>query len=159
MKQFLILTLFVFGIAGAQTHEATKPHKPSKPAVKCVVSGDPIDQEEFAAYKAGKVYFCCGGCKEEFQTSSADFIPAANFQLVATGQYTQTACPVSGRGMKDSKTYAVNGTDVKFCCNNCLNKTKKSDTKVSLLFSDGSFEKGFSVPLKKEKETKKKSSL
>ena len=61
MKQFLILTLFVFGIAGAQTHEATKPHKPSKPAVKCVVSGDPIDQKEFSAYKAGKVYFCCGG--------------------------------------------------------------------------------------------------
>jgi hypothetical protein len=40
-----------------------------------------------------------------------------------------------------------------------LNKTKKSDTKVSLLFSDGSFEKGFSVLSKKEKETKKKSSL
>ena len=54
MKHFLILTLFVFGITGAQTHEAAKPQKPSKPAVKCVVTGDPIDQEEFAAYKAGK---------------------------------------------------------------------------------------------------------
>ena len=153
MKHYLILTFIALGILGAQTPKAEKA------AVKCVVTGDPIDQEEFAAYKAGKVYFCCGGCKEEFQSSNADFITAANFQLVATGQYIQTACPVSGRGMKDSKTYAVNGTDVKFCCNNCLNKTKKSDKKVSLLFSDGAFEKGFSAPEKNKKKVKKKSSL
>lgn len=152
MKHFLIMTLVGLGIVAAQTA------KVEKASIKCVVSGDPIDKEEFATFKAGKVYFCCGGCKEDFQSSNANYISAANFQLVATGQYTQTACPVSGRGMKESKIYNVSGADVKFCCNNCLSKTKNSDKKVSLLFSDDSFKKGFSLSEKKEKKVEKKTS-
>ena len=27
--------------------------------VKCVVSGDEVDKDEYTKYKDGKVYFCC----------------------------------------------------------------------------------------------------
>ncbi|MGE4658832.1 MAG: CsgG/HfaB family protein [Gammaproteobacteria bacterium] len=38
-----------------------------------------------ASYKAGKVFFCCEGCKADFEDASAKFAVAANFQLVASG--------------------------------------------------------------------------
>ena len=30
--------------------------------VKCVVSGEEVDKDEYTKYKDGKVYFCCAGC-------------------------------------------------------------------------------------------------
>ena len=45
--------------------------------------------------------------------------------------------------------------NISFCCNNCVKKTKKSDDKVSLIFSDASFDKGFTA-VNKSKSKKKK---
>ncbi|MCH2403268.1 MAG: hypothetical protein MK216_04530, partial [Candidatus Nitrosopelagicus sp.] len=39
--------------------------------VKCVISGDEIDKEEYTKYKDGKVYFCCGGCKSDFEEDAS----------------------------------------------------------------------------------------
>ena len=34
--------------------------------ITCVVSGDEIDKEESSNYREGMIYFCCGGCKMDF---------------------------------------------------------------------------------------------
>ena len=122
-----------------------------KHEVTCVVSGETIDETEYTNYKKGKVYFCCGGCKADFDEVSANFAVAANYQLVATGQYMQTNCPVSGRGLNPKKVVKVVNADVTFCCGNCQGKTNKAEDKMAFIFTDVSFDKGFSpVPEKPE---------
>ena len=122
-----------------------------KHEVTCVVSGETIDETEYSNYKKGKVYFCCGGCKADFDEASATFAVAANYQLVATGQYMQTNCPVSGRGLNPKKVVKVANADVTFCCGNCQGKTNKAEDKMAFIFTDVSFDKGFSpVPEKPE---------
>ena len=122
-----------------------------KHEVTCVVSGETIDETEYTNYKKGKVYFCCGGCKADFDEASATFAVAANYQLVATGQYMQTNCPVSGRDLNPKKVVKVANADVTFCCGNCQGKTNKIEDKMAFIFADVSFDKGFSpVPEKPE---------
>ena len=122
-----------------------------KHEVTCVVSGETIDETEYTNYKKGKVYFCCGGCKADFDEASATFAVAANYQLVATGQYMKTNCPVSGRDLNPKKVVKVANADVTFCCGNCQGKTNKAEDKMAFIFTDVSFDKGFSpVPEKPE---------
>ena len=148
MKKTLFILLGIFTFVSAQKNVSKK-----LPVVKCVVSGDQIDLEESSSYKDGEVYFCCGGCKMDFDEDSKKFSTNANFQLLATKQYTQTSCPMTGGKTKVDKIVAVNGANISFCCNNCGKKATKSDDKLSLLFTDASFDKGFtSVKVKLKKK-------
>ena len=149
MKKILFALISIMTIIIAQDKNPG-----SSPKVKCVVSGDQIDSTEYSSYKEGKVYFCCGGCKDDFDSNSAKFTSNANFQLVSSKQYTQTSCPITGRSIKASKFVIADGLKVTFCCNNCLGKAKKSEDNVSLLFSDATFSKGFS-PIEKKIKSKK----
>ena len=151
MKRFykamsIILVAMVLLIAGDKDK---KKHE-----VTCVVSGETIDETEYSNYKKGKVYFCCGGCKADFDEASATFAVAANYQLVATGQYMQTNCPVSGRGLNPKKVMKVANSDVIFCCGNCQGKTNKAEDKMAFIFTDVSFDKGFSPVLVKPESNK-----
>ena len=151
MKRFykamsIILVAMVSLNAGdkdKKKHEAT-----------CVVSGEAIDKTEYSNYKKGKVYFCCDGCKADFDEAFAKFAVAANYQLVATGQYMQTNCPVSGRGLNPKKVVKVANADVTFCCGNCQGKTNKAEDKMAFIFADVSFDKGFS-PIPETPESNK----
>jgi len=115
--------------------------------VICLVSGEVIEgdyKEESAKYKEGEVYFCCGGCKMDFEEDASKFSTAANFQLLATKQYSETnVCPVTGRKIKSKKEVIVQGLSVGVCCAGCVKKINKSNNKVSMLFSDSAFDKGF----------------
>ena len=115
--------------------------------VICLVSGEMIEgdyKEESAKYKEGEVYFCCGGCKMDFEEDASKFSTAANFQLLATKQYSETnVCPVTGRKIKSKKEVIVEGLSVGVCCAGCVKKINKSNNKVSMLFSDSAFDKGF----------------
>ena len=149
MKRFnkamsIILVAMVSLNAGdkdKKKHEAT-----------CVVSGEAIDKTEYSNYR--KVYFCCDGCKADFDEASAKFAVAANYQLVATGQYMQTNCPVSGRDLNPKKVVKVANADVTFCCGNCQGKTNKAEDKMAFIFADVSFDKGFS-PIPETPESNK----
>ena len=115
--------------------------------VICLVSGEVIEgdyKEESAKYKEGEVYFCCGGCKMDFEEDASKFSTAANFQLLATKQYSETnVCPVTGRKIKSKKEVIVEGLSVGVCCAGCVKKINKSNNKVSMLFSESAFDKGF----------------
>ena len=127
---------------------------PKAKTITCVVSGDEINKNElkdhdFSNYRDGKVYFCCGGCKMDFDESPKKFATKANYQLVSSGQYTQTACPVNkgkihtAKAKKNLKKVTVNGMEVDLCCPGCLKKYNKADDKFALIFSDKGYEKGF----------------
>jgi YHS domain-containing protein len=113
--------------------------------VKCPVSGKKINPEAKVEYKEGHVYFCCEGCPAAFKEDTAKFATKANHQLVATGQYTEKVCPITGNKLNAETAIDLGGAKVAFCCNNCKGKVEKAegDAKLELVFSDKAFEKGF----------------
>ncbi|MBM4076010.1 MAG: hypothetical protein FJ267_10235 [Planctomycetes bacterium] len=113
----------------------------------CPVSGKAALKDKTADYKGAKVYFCCGGCPGAFSKDTAKYANKANHQLVATGQATQTKCPLSGGKLNPDASVEVSGVKVGFCCDKCKGKVNeaKGDEQVALCFKDEAFAKGFEV--------------
>jgi YHS domain-containing protein len=120
--------------------------------IKCVVAGaKPAKADNSVDYKEGKVFFCCQNCPKAFEKDTAKFASKANKQLVATKQYKEVKCPLSGEALNPDTAIEVAGVKVAFCCNNCKGKVAKAkdDEQIDLVFSDGAFKKGFEVAKKK----------
>ena len=119
--------------------------KPSLEGVKCLLQPTKAANESKAAdWKEGKVFFCCDNCSKAFSADKEKHAAKANAQLVATKQYKQTACPLSGGKLDDSTAIDVAGTKVAFCCNNCKGKVAgaKGEEQVDMVFGAKAFEKG-----------------
>lgn len=113
---------------------------------KCIVAGRPVNPDKSADYKEGKVYFCCGGCAGKFTEDKEKFAAKANHQLVATKQYEQKGCPLSGGEVNPDTKVKLAGTEFGFCCNNCKGAFEgKADdaAKLEMVFSNKAFEKAF----------------
>jgi YHS domain-containing protein len=123
----------------------------------CPVSGKEASKDHAVKYKAGSVYFCCDNCPKAFAADKEKFATKANAQLVATKQYRQTKCPLTGKKLNPAAIVEVSGVEVKFCCNNCKGKVAKAegDEQVTLVFSDDAFQKAF-VPAKAKGKKKDK---
>ena len=111
---------------------------------KCPVSGHPCDPDATAAFEGGKICFCCEKCVKAFEADTAKFAAKARQQLVATGQFKQSGCPLSGGPVKAGTQLAVDGVEVGFCCNNCKGKVAQAnaDDQVKLVFGS---DKGFTL--------------
>ena len=147
VKVWLLLAAFCAtaggfeGSASAQTIDG----------IKCIVSGDQNANHDFkAAYADGEVYFCCPSCKQTFTdataTSKKDLVVKANHQLVLTGQYVQSSCPVSGGATNAAYRSNVGGVEVAFCCDKCQAKIDglpNTKAKAESVFGDESFVKHF----------------
>ncbi|QDT07871.1 hypothetical protein K227x_63000 [Rubripirellula lacrimiformis] len=114
--------------------------------VQCVVAPKAASEGKSAEYKEGKVYFCCGGCAGKFAADTKKFATKANFQLVATKQYEQKACPMSGRDVSADINTVVAKTKVAFCCEGCkgsVDKAEGDEAKMKLVFAEKPFAKAF----------------
>jgi len=117
-----------------------------KAKLKCPVSGHEASKDHAVAYKAGEVYFCCDDCPKAFKATTEKFAAKANHQLVASGQYKETKCPLTGKPLNNAMTAKVSGVTVKFCCGGCkakVAKAAKGDEKIDLVFNDKAFDKNF----------------
>ena len=152
-KRF-VASLAVVGLLATATVWAAEKAEIKWEDIKCVMAPTKAaNQEKFSEYKEGKVYFCCDGCKGKFDKDKDKFATQANHQLVATKQYKQKACPLSGGDVNPEKTVKVNGVEVGFCCGNCQGKVAAAEgaEQLKLVFGDDAFKKGFEKP-KKEGE-------
>lgn len=124
--------------------------------VKCVIAPKDAKADKTAAYKEGHVFFCCDGCKGKFAKEPEKFATGANRQLVATKQYEQKACPLSGGDINPEKTAKVAGVEVAFCCGKCQGKVAaaEGEEQVALVFSEKAFEKAFKAVPEKEDDSK-----
>jgi YHS domain-containing protein len=122
----------------------------------CPVSGKPALEDKTADYKGAKVYFCCENCPKAFAKDTAKYAEKANAQLVATGQFKQIKCPLTGRDLNPDAKVEVAGATVTLCCNNCKGKVTaaKEEEQLKLLFADKAFEKGFEIVKKEKKDGK-----
>ena len=113
--------------------------------VSCVVASRDAQMSKSAEYKDAKVFFCCGGCLGKFTSSPDKYTESANRQLVETGQYEQTACPISGAPVSGNNETVVADVKVGFCCGKCEEKVEGASEKkqLALVFGEDAFEKGF----------------
>jgi len=111
--------------------------------VKCVVAPKAAKADKSADFKDGKVYFCCGNCAGKFAESPEKFTTNANMQLVATKQYAQKSCPLSGGDLNPETMIKVGDVEVSFCCNNCKGKVQSAEAKdqVTMVFEEKAFKK------------------
>ncbi|MBX3421430.1 MAG: hypothetical protein KF752_07725 [Pirellulaceae bacterium] len=115
--------------------------------VKCLMAPKDAKEANAADWKDGKVYFCCGGCKGKFEKMSKDdkekMAAKSNAQLVATKQYKQEACPISGGKLNLDTAIEVGGAKVAFCCGNCKGKVEsmKDDEKMETVYGEKAFAK------------------
>ena len=148
IRKFLVSAFAVLVVAGmtAWADEAKLE------GVKCVVAPRAAAADKSAEYKEGKVYFCCGNCAAKFAEAPEKFTVNANQQLVATGQYKQKTCPLSGGPLNPETEIKVGDAKVAFCCNNCKGKVAEAEPKqqLELVFSDKAFEKAGFAKVKKE---------
>jgi hypothetical protein len=115
--------------------------------VKCIINPKAAAKEGQAAdWKEGKVYFCCGNCKGKFEGMSKEdkekMAAKSNAQLVASKQYVQKTCPLSGGKLTEGTEVEVGGTKVGFCCKNCKGKVEgmKDDAeKLETVFGEKAF--------------------
>ncbi len=119
--------------------------------ITCLVAGSkPAKAEKSVEYKGAKVFFCCDNCPKAFEKDTAKFATKANAQLVATKQFTQVACPFSGKPTAEGTAVKVGGSDVSFCCMNCKGAAEKAgDEALEKVFADAPFAKGFKIAEKK----------
>jgi YHS domain-containing protein len=113
----------------------------------CIVAGKPAKETVSAEHKEGKVYFCCAMCCAAFKKDPSKFEAKANHQLYSTGQAKLAKCPFSGGKLNTATAIDVGGTKVCFCCEKCQAKAeaKTGDDRISLIFGDTTFSKGFEV--------------
>ena len=147
-----VLALFASSMFMANANEPTAEVDVSK--LSCAVNPKQKAKPANAAdYKGGKVYTCCGGCLAKFKGDSAKYATFANHQLVASKQFKQVKCPISGGKVNASKSTKVGGVSVGFCCGNCLAKVEKAGdlkAQATLVFADKAFKKGFVTTAKKK---------
>lgn len=155
-----ILGLALIGgtlLAEEAANEVKKDTEKQKIKILCPVSGKAVNKDVTAAYKKGQVSFCCENCAAAFAKDSTKFAAKANMQLVATKQFIQKACPISGRAANKDVLAKVGDLKVQMCCKNCLGKVDKAskDDKIKLVFNDKSFAKAFELKKEGKKEAKK----
>lgn len=121
--------------------------------MKCfLMPAKDVKEDKNVDYKEGKVYFCCPGCVKKFTENKDKFEGKANHQLVATKQYKQEVCPMSGGKLNEETAIEIGGVKVAFCCNNCKGKAEKAkgDEQIDLVFGKDAFEKGKFTKVAKE---------
>jgi YHS domain-containing protein len=124
---------------------------PKLDGVKCPISGKKVLADKTADHNGGNVYFCCGACPGAFTKSPAKFAAKANHQLVQTGQFEQTACPIAGKPVNPDKTCDVAGVKVAVCCGGCQGKLSKNEDQLTTVFNEKTFAKSFAKVKAKKK--------
>ena len=78
LASLLVVGLIVLN--GCKKSEPTTPTEPNEVAsaaieqTTCPIMGRTINKDIFTEYKGKKVYFCCAGCKEEFEKEPEKYI-------------------------------------------------------------------------------------
>ena len=137
------------GEGAAFADEATtgKKELPAKSlrAARCPVTGEKVSSEAVIDYRGGLLYFCSPECIEKFRADRDQYEARANAQLVSTGQFEQTQCPLTGEEFTARHKMRVCGVSVCFSSAECLKQLKRASADERRRWCSGGFLKGFDV--------------
>jgi YHS domain-containing protein len=117
--------------------------------VKCLMNPDKAATMEAAAgYRDAKVYFCCDHCSSSFTEDPSEFTTKANHQLLLTGQFVQTMCPITGEAVAEGITSEVAAVQIGLATEDAkkqLEAVEDIEKQVALVFADEVFEASFKL--------------
>ena len=125
-----------------------KPGVANLGELKCILdrSADVVARQS-VEFNGGRVFFCCADCRSEFDPANPDHLAAANWQLVASGQFGQIGCPFSGQEILEEAMTPVGGVEVGFCNTGCRDKVQNATDdleRTGMVFNSEAFTRGFS---------------
>lgn len=149
----------VGAIAIAAPKAPTKDPGPPKiplDTARCPVTSGKVSEKFQTEYKGAKLFFADADSLAEFQAGKTKYINKANLQLVATKQYRQTACPLTGRPFNKNFGITIEGTPIYLCCKNCVLMSGKARLVDQLKFfcCDEVFDRQYRASPPEEKEGK-----
>lgn len=115
--------------------------------VKCIINPKAdVKDSTGVEFNGGTVYFCCGNCAGKFSDKPDNFAAPANYQMVTSGQFKQTACPLTGRPVNNDLSAQVGQVKVGLCCNGCKKKMDEATdlaARTAIAFGTDAFGQGF----------------
>ena len=114
--------------------------------VKCIVRGEPANLQHAAEYRQSNVYFCCPECVETFEADPAKYSTEANHQLVLTGQFVQTQCPITEQSESDGTTTEFMGVEIGLANQDAKDQFESVadiQQQIAMVFGELAFEKSF----------------
>lgn len=143
------LSFLVLGLV-ATADDAPKGAETDKldlEGLQCFFCKMQVKEDVAVDYKGAKVFLGCSGCVNAFKTNTAKIAAKANYQLVATKQAKQKACPMSGAPTKSEHSLKVGKTSVGFCCPSCKGAAEalQGDEQIEKLFAEKSFKNAFEI--------------
>jgi YHS domain-containing protein len=116
----------------AQGNAATDNQKTQAkvPQTLCPVMKGKIKLNVYADYQGKRVYFCCGGCIEDFNKNAAKIIADMESQGIILDA-AQVKCPVLGEKVDREVYVDYGGRRIYFCCKPCVDKFKQDPAKYS----------------------------
>ncbi len=130
-------------------------------SLKCfIMKTRPVAGKKIVEYKDAKLYVCCSACVARVKKYPEKYEGKANHQLVYTGQYKQTLCPITGSELTDdSPKFKVDGgvlgaveVHVASAKEVASLKAMEIDDQINALFGTAAFKKGKFVKVKKDKK-------
>ncbi|MEE8576795.1 MAG: hypothetical protein V3T31_06030 [candidate division Zixibacteria bacterium] len=128
MATLLIATCVVMA---EDTKEEAKKDAPAelKNQTLCPVMGGKIDSTVYTDIQGQRVYHCCPACSAPLKKDPDKFFKKAAAEGVLF-ENVQTACPVSGKELKEKAVFAdFEGRRIYLCCEMCQAPFKKEPLK------------------------------
>lgn len=135
-----------FPVTGKAAEEKKNPPSKSLRIARCPVTGKQISPEISIDYREATLYFSSAECIDKFRRDRATYEAKANAQLVATEQFGQFCCPLTGEAVVPQLKMEVCGVDVCFSTPECLKRMEQAsaDQRAEMVFGKG-FDKAFAV--------------
>ncbi|MDH3584745.1 MAG: hypothetical protein OER86_11070 [Phycisphaerae bacterium] len=97
---------------------------------KCPVSGKAVDASKVSTFQGQVIGFCCDKCKAKFDKDPKALIgKVKEFKAPKKVVLFNDRCPISGKPVDPSKSFAFQGKTIGFCCDNCKGKFVKEPKK------------------------------
>lgn len=133
-----LVMAFMYGtLAIAET--TAKPASTKLVSAVCPVMGTKIPDVTKASgksvYKGKTYYFCCAGCKPQFDKSPEKYIKQTTSATKNAPKVTSSVCPVTNTRIADVTKAAAKsqykGKTYYFCCNKCKGQFDKDPAKYT----------------------------
>jgi YHS domain-containing protein len=100
-----VLIMTALFTAGVMAPRAEGAEKKGKPQTVCPIQGGAIDRSIYTDYKGYRIYFCCGGCPEEFNKN-----PEKYMKKMRESGVTPEKAPVKGGKKTDEGKHGNHGS-------------------------------------------------
>jgi YHS domain-containing protein len=115
--------------------------------LKCFIMPEKSVKNKYTLdHNGGTAFLCCSSCVKRIDRDPEKYNAGLNHQLVQTGQFKQTTCPITGGKTNDEMAIEIEGVSIKFSDQASRDKVKNladEQAVVDLIFNNTQFKKSF----------------